>query len=127
MSTLPSFDTPDLAQAVELLPLSQIDLLPFGATRLDAANLVRFRNKTEIQISPVPEPTDGRLFFTDVAPCMNNAFFKGRIDAARSKGSLDISFNFTGDYTDRSRELNVRVQSASDGGVWIFLRRPTSN
>jgi hypothetical protein len=39
-------------------------------------------------------------------------------------GTLDISFSHTGDFDDRHRELEVRVQSASDQGVWIFLRRP---
>jgi hypothetical protein len=55
---------------------------------------------------------------------MNNEYFKGRIDRARANGTLDIRFSFTGDFNDKDRELNVRVQSAADGGTWVFIHRP---
>lgn len=54
---------------------------------------------------------------------MNNGLFKGRIDKAMKSGTLDIEFTFVGDFSDRNRELHVRVQSATDGGVWIFHHR----
>ena len=33
------------------------------------------------------------------------------------------SFSFIGDFNDPNRELDVRVQSATNGGYWIFMRR----
>ena len=54
---------------------------------------------------------------------MDNGYFKGKIDAARASGALDIEFTFVGDFSDRSRELTVRVQSAKDGGTWICHKR----
>jgi len=54
---------------------------------------------------------------------MNNAKFRGRIDRALAAGTLDITFSFIGDFNDPNRELDVRVQSATNGGYWIFMRR----
>ena len=62
-------------------------------------------------------------FVGDIAPCMNTQHYRGRIDAARQSGTLDLEFTHIGDFEDADRELTVRVQSASDGGTWIFMRR----
>ncbi|PPQ26235.1 hypothetical protein [Rhodopila globiformis] len=121
---LPDFETLDLAGAVEALSREDIDRLPFGVIGLDPDGLVRVYNKTEAQQSGYQDrPSHGRLFFVDVAPCMNNGYFKGRIDKALKAGTLDISFSFVGDFDDRDRELFVRAQSASNGGYWIFIHR----
>jgi photoactive yellow protein len=118
------FDTPLLAQAVETLSAEEIDQLPFGVIKLDAGGVVQVYNATEARLSGRKKrPTTGLEFFTEVAPCMNTSFFKGRIDQALKAGTLDISFSFVGDFADRERELTVRAQSSSDGGVWIFHHR----
>lgn len=54
---------------------------------------------------------------------MDNPRFKGRIDEAVAAGTLDAEFTHVGDFGDRDRELFVRAQSASDGGVWLFMKR----
>jgi photoactive yellow protein len=124
MTPLPNFDTPQLAQAIERLTPDQIDELPYGVIQLDAHEIVVLLNKTEARQSGYENrPGRGRDFFTDVAPCMNNRFFKGRIDAAKRAGTLDIGFSFVGDFADAERELEVRIQSSRDGGYWIFNRR----
>ena len=123
---LPNFATPLLARAIEALRPEQIDDLPFGVVGLDTDGTVRVYNKAEgDQSGYAGRPALGRAFFLDVAPCMNNGFFKGRIDQAMKKGRLDISFTFIGDFNDRHRPLEVRVQSAKNGGTWIFIDRPT--
>lgn len=125
MNSLPSFDEPKLAAAVEALTDEQRDALPFGAIGLDPAGIVRVYSNRERALSGnLKKPVIGKTFFTDIAPCMNNGYFLGRIEKARAAGTLDIAFAFTGDYSDRDRELRVRVQSASDGGTWIFMQRP---
>jgi photoactive yellow protein len=119
------FDTPDLAKRVEALDEAAIDALPFGAIRLDDKGFVTFFSKAERELSGYGErPTIGRVFFTEIAPCMANEAFRGRIEAARARGTLNIAFSWIGDFADRQREMRVRIQSASDGGVWIFLQRP---
>lgn len=126
MMPLPDFNTPELGLAVEALPADQLDQLPFGVIGLDPLGVVRVYNATEaLRSGRKSRPTHGLDFFVDVAPCMDNGYFKGRIDKALKAGKLDISFDFVGDFSDRNRELSVRVQSAHDGGIWIFHDRPT--
>ena len=54
---------------------------------------------------------------------MNNPNFRGRIDRARQTGCLDISFNYMAELPSATTDVEVRVQSAKNGGCWIFLRR----
>src|SRR4051794_19146312 len=101
---LPDFETPDLAAVVEALSREDIDRLPFGVIGLNPDGSARVFNKTEAQLSGYKNrPAHGRRFFVDVAPCMNNGYFKERIDKALKAGTLDISFSFVGDFNDRDR------------------------
>jgi photoactive yellow protein len=123
-ANLPLFDTPKLAEAVEQLPTDQVDQLAFGAIRLDLTGAVTFMSQRERELSGRGDrPSIGLSFFTDIAPCMANPHFKGRIDAALAAGTLDAEFTHVGDFADRDREMRVRAQSAADGGVWLFLKR----
>jgi photoactive yellow protein len=120
---VPDFDEPQLAKAVERLSPQEVHALPFGAIRLDAEGTVTFYSDAERRLSGYRKEVVGRTFFTDIAPCMNNPGFKGRIDRALEAGKLDIKFGFTGDMPAATMDLDVRVQSAAGGGCWIFLRR----
>ena len=112
-----SFESPNLAREVEKLSSAELDSLAFGVIGLDANDVVRVFNQAEQVNSGFGHRTTlGKLFFVDIAPCMDNGYFKGRIDRARKTGALDISFTFVGDFEDRDRELAVRVQTTSDGG-----------
>jgi photoactive yellow protein len=119
----PDFNEPDLASVIETLPPASVHALPFGVIRLDRKGQVIFYSETERRSSGYDQEAISRSFFTEIAPCMNNAKFRGRIGQALAAGTLDISFSFTGDFSDPDRELDVRVQSATDGGCWIFIRR----
>ena len=119
----PDFDEPRLAEAVEKLTPEAANALPFGAVRLDAEGRVTFFSDSERELSGYRKPPIGLTFFSEIAPCMNNPNFHGRIQRALAAGSLDISFSHVGDFSDGARELDVRVQSATGGGCWIFLRR----
>lgn len=120
----PSFDTPKLAQAVELLQPAEIDALDFGCIRLDASGAVAYYSRREAELSGRGDrPVLGLQFFETIAPCMNTPAFKGRIESAIASGTLDAEFLHIGDFADRSRELRIRAQSASDGGVWLFVQR----
>jgi hypothetical protein len=44
-------------------------------------------------------------------------------ERAIAAGSLNVEFTHVGDFNDRDRELTVKIQSATGGGMWIFLRR----
>ncbi|MET4666011.1 hypothetical protein [Sphingomonas sp. PvP056] len=121
---VPDFDTPALARAVEALPTAVVDALPFGAIRLNADGTVAFYSAAERRLSGSgSHDRIGLDFFGKVAPCMDNPDFRGRVERASAAGTLDLEFTHIGDFEDRDRELNIRVQPASTGGYWIFLRR----
>lgn len=122
MSDIPNFMSWSLAQEMERLAPEEIDRLPFGVIGLDPQGTIRLYNRTEAETFGVGNrPVIGKTFYSDVAPCMNNAYFKGLIDKARAAGKLDLQFTFIGSYVNARQELKVRVQSASDGGTWIFI------
>jgi photoactive yellow protein len=124
MTVLPDFDSPDLAKAVDQLTHVDIDASPYGVIALDAAGLVRICNRTGVEATGrATDPASRRDFFSEIAPRMNAPYFKGKIDMARVAGTLGLTFTYFGDYTDNGREPTVRVQSARDGGVWIFQKR----
>ena len=87
---LPSFETRKIAEAIEALTPEQIDELPFGVVKLDYFDLMLLRNRAEDKMFPQKSSVLGRLFFVDVVPCLNNDYFKGRIEKARRSGTLDL-------------------------------------
>jgi photoactive yellow protein len=119
-----SFDAPDLARRIESLSREEIDALPFGVIGIAADGTVRLYNATEARQSGFGgRPALGQTFFTDIAPCMNTPVFRGRIEQAMAAGTLEMTMTHIGDFADRRRELLVRVQSAHDGGLWMFILR----
>jgi photoactive yellow protein len=124
LTTEITFDQPQLARAVEQLPVDAINRLPFGVIKLTAGGVVEFYSAREAELSGRGDrPILGLEFFTNIAPCMDTPQFRGRIESAVASGKLDAEFNHIGDFSDRDRELAVRAQSASDGGIWLFLMR----
>ena len=121
---LPDFEEPHLAMAIEALPSEAVDTLPFGAIRLSSDGKVDYYSAAERRLSGSGNLDRlGLDFFSRIAPCMDNPDFRGRVERARASGTLDLEFSHIGDFEDRDRELTVRIQSASAGGYWIFMRR----
>jgi photoactive yellow protein len=119
-----TIDMDALAEAVERLPKEAVDALPFGAIRLDESGQVTFYSAAEAKLSGYgSRPALGKAFFVEMAPCMDSPAFRGRIERAKAAGKYDLEFGWVGDFSDRSRELRVRIQPASDGGCWIFIQR----
>ncbi len=118
------FSDPDLVRSIESLSDEQRHELPFGVVKLDEKGAVTFFSATEARQSGYKKrPALGLDFFLSVAPCMGTPEFKGRVDEARRQGAVDIEMGWVGDFDDLNREMVVRIQSASDGGLWIFLNR----
>ncbi len=120
---LPDFTTSRLAEAVERLSVEQIDALPFGVILLDPSGAVVRYSANERRLSEFPGEVNGCLFFTEIAPGIGTPSFRGRIERAMATGLLDIELEHIGHFADRSRSLFVRIQSASNGGCWIFIDR----
>lgn len=125
MTVVLRHDDPDLARKVEALSGPEIDELAFGAIRVSyPEEVVTYYSEAERRLSGSGDrPRVGSAFFREIAPCMDNEHYRGRIAQALARGKLDLAFTHIGDFEDRERELSVRVQSASDGGYWIFMRR----
>ena len=122
--TPPAFDEPMLAALIEQLSEAEIHALPYGAIRLDREGRVLLLSDTEARQSGYgSRPAQGRLFFSDIAPCLANDSFRGRIEHALAAGILDIEMEHVGDFDDLNKLLRYRVQSAAGGGVWIFTQR----
>jgi photoactive yellow protein len=122
-SNIPDFHDPDLASIVEMSPVEVVHALPFGAIRLNREGQVVFYSEAERRLSGYNKEPLTRSFFTEIAPCMNNPEFRGRIDKALKAGKLNITFSYIGDFANPDQELDVRIQSATGGGCWIFMRR----
>ena len=106
------------------MTLRDIDQLPFGVIRLDEEGRVTLHSKREKELSGFGgRAVLGRDFFAQIAPCMNNPRFRGRIDAMKARGMVDVKFVHTGDFDDPTKTVEVRAQSASDGGLWLFMHR----
>ncbi len=121
------FNDPNLAKVVETLTARELDNLPFGAIRLDRDGRVAVYSEAEARLSGFgPRPRLGLDFFSQIAPCMGTDAFRGRAEKALTSGSLDLEFSHFGDFDDPDRELTVKIQSATGGGVWIFMRRESA-
>lgn len=124
MTLSPDFDAPALARTVEGLTEAEIDALPFGTIRLAEDGHVVMVSQAEVRLSGRgARPYLGLHFFADIAPCFAAPEFLGRIERAQAAGTIDIGFGIVGDFDDADKELEVRVQSCTGGGVWIFIRR----
>lgn len=116
------FDAPDLAVRIERLSESQIDRLPFGVVRLDAEGLILLYSATEARQSGYGSQPVGMNFF-DVTRCSSMNDVHTQIVRGQEEGHVDLEFALPGDYEDPLRGVRLRVQSARQGGVWMFMQR----
>lgn len=121
----PDIESPGLAAFLEAAPPEVVDRLPYGVIRLDAAGMVTLYSARERELSGYRKEVLGRRFFADIAPCLDNPGFSGRIERARAAGRLDVYFDMVGDLPGGQRDVahRVRLVSASDGGTWVVMQR----
>ena len=63
-------------------------------------------------------------FFTQIAPCMDNPFFRGRFEDGIAEGNLAMDFEFESDLDPRAEHIRVRMLNASEpNAYWIFIKR----
>ena len=116
------YEAPDLAAQIEQLSQYDLDHLPFGVVLLDREGVVLFYSVTEAKQSGYPGSPLGQNFFA-ISRCFGRADFQVRIIRAQETPPVDLELALPGDYSDPKRELRIRVQSASQGGVWLFIQR----
>ena len=108
------FDEDDLGASLDRLSDAEIDQLSFGVLLVNSQGEVKKYSGVEAEQSGYGHGRSpvGCDFFAELAPCMDTPDFRGRIEAARQKGTVDIEFGHTGDYSDRSRHFRIRVISS---------------
>ena len=116
------FNAPDLALRIEQLSQYELDRLPFGVVLLDREGMVQFYSQTEACQSGYGSAPMGQNFFT-VSRCAGRDDLRDSIMRAMEAGPVDLEFAWVGDYADPARDLRIRVQSARNGGFWLFIER----
>jgi photoactive yellow protein len=121
---IPQFEAADLARKVEALASDELDELPYGVVKLDPKGVVQIYSRAEATLSGRKKrPTVGLDFWSEVAPCMAGPELRGHVEAAAALGAVDIEIGWIGDFDDPHGEIKIRVLSASDGGLWLFMNR----
>jgi photoactive yellow protein len=123
MTTL-DFDDPELAAKADRMSQSELDALPYGVLKLDAEGRIVGYNQVEADIAAdtfVLRIDDN--FFTDIAPCMDNAYFRGRFDEGIRQGRLKADFEFESD-DPHAQQIRVRMESSTEPHqYWVFIKR----
>lgn len=119
------FGDPDLAAKVEEMTKAERDQLPFGMLKLDRDGRVVGYNKVEEQIAGIDYAQYMSYnFFTEIAPCMDNPFFRGRFEQGIAEGRLAMDFEFESDTDPRAEHIRVRMLNAREPNTyWIFIKR----
>ena len=116
------FNATDIAVQAEQARQSDLDALPFGVIKLDRQGIVRFYSATEARLSGSKLIPLGQNLF-DISQSANRDALRARIMRAMENGPVDLELAWFGDPNDPMREMRIRVQSARDGGVWMFIER----
>lgn len=116
------FDAPDIARRVEALSQHELDHLPFGVILLDRHFIVRFYSATEARESGYGMEPLGRDFF-EVSRCDDKVDLRARWLQAMEQGPVDFDLTRTGDLANPRRELRMRIVTARNGGLWLFVDR----
>lgn len=119
-----SFARPALLARLDAQTRLELDALPFGAVRTDAAGVVTEYNRYESQLAGVaPSEAIGRNFYTEVAPCTNNAVFYGSFKRGVAAGAYSLAFVYTFSYRMTPTPVRIHLHHAAGGGHWILVEK----
>ncbi|MGE3908577.1 MAG: PAS domain-containing protein [Chloroflexota bacterium] len=120
-----TFVSSDTLSQLGTLTRDDIDQLEHGAIKVDDDGTILLYNRYEAQLSALdPATTEGKKFFTQVAPCTNNRLFYGKFLEGIEDNELDVEFSYT--FTYRMRPTLVRIMMRRDAATrstWIFVKR----
>lgn len=122
MPQLIDFDAADLGAQLERVSQAELDALPFGVILLGRDGTVLFYSATEARQSGYGTAPLGQNFFA-VSRCRNKAELRERLMRAMEAENADVEFAWSGDYDEPRRDLRIRLQTASRGGLWMCVQR----
>jgi photoactive yellow protein len=111
-------------EAISSLARDEYDELAFGVIELDRNFIVLNYNRPESLLARrSADDTIGKHFFTEVAPCTDNAEFRGKIEALmRPDGpQTDIRFDFVFTFPWGRRSVRVRALRGGENVCWMFV------
>lgn len=98
------------------------DALPFGSIKLDSLNRVVLYNAFEAQLARrSAADTIGRFFFRDIAPCTDNAMFRGRLQELVKSSESRARFNYRFLFPWGMRDVRIQFWVPSFAERWIFV------
>jgi len=101
----------------------ELDGLPFGVIKLDAAGKILAFNVAESELSGFrPADVLGRNFFHDVAPCTRTKKFFGRFQDGVAAGRLSVSFEYRFDQQSRP-SVWVHMANGAPGEFVVVVKR----
>jgi photoactive yellow protein len=114
----------EVLQNIASYTREQIDGLTHGVIKLDDEGRVLLFNKFESERSGVAvSDAEGKVFFSQVAPCTNNAIFLGSFQKGVGEGSMNLIFPYTFTYKMKPTPVKVhlyRKEGSKDN--WVFIK-----
>ncbi|WP_246838716.1 PAS domain-containing protein [Leptospira stimsonii] len=109
---------------IDGLSRAEIDSLPYGVIQVDDQGKILIFNRFESEKANVPvKEAEGKTFFTQVAPCTNNAIFWGSFEKGVKQGEMDLIFPYTFTYKMRPTPVVVHLyKSKASKKNWIFVK-----
>lgn len=102
---------------------AEIDELDVGVVKVDDDGRILVYNRAESLFSGLtPREVEGRNFFTEVAPCMNNRIVYQRFREGVLRNQLDVSVEYT--FSVVMPPTNVLIHMYRDPGSssnWVII------
>lgn len=112
------FERADLFDMLDVCSSSELDALSFGVVRLNRELRVLAYNRREAALSGLDaNRLLGKRFFSEVAPCMDNALVAERF---RSGAELDIAIDYVLAFFLRPTPVTLRMLQSS-AREWSYL------
>ena len=120
-----TFVPAELFNMLGSLSRADADSCDFGVVKVDDSGRIQMYNRYESELAGVaPSSAEGKSFFTQIAPCTNNALFFGTFKKGIAAGALNVCFPYT--FTFKMKPTNVKVHMYRDqasGSNWIFVAK----
>lgn len=104
------------------LAREEFDALPFGTIKLDAEDRVVVYNAFESALARRDTAEVlGEPFFVTVAPCTNNAIFRGELQRMIAGGRKNARFDYEFRFPWGARAVRIQFWVPNERERWIFV------
>ena len=119
-----SFVKPDMLAKLDFLSRADLDRLPFGAVKVTDAGVITEYNRYESQLAGVaPQAAMAKNFFTQLAPCTNNAVFYGNFKKGVAAKAYSLVFVYTFSYNMLPTPVRVHLHRTAAGTNWVLVEK----